>query len=173
MVEKNESAMSGTSGKYFGFMLGDEEFNAPISLIQEIIEVPKITYVPNVPPYVEGVMNIRGRVVPVVDLKKRLGLGEKKLSMDSRVIVFRVKTRTVGFIVDAITDVFELLQDQIEPPSDMLLARNEGKFVMGVSKCENTLPILLDIPKILEASKSAHAEKRQKKLQAEISQLGK
>lgn len=163
MEEKTEVAgKSNTAKQYIGFMLGDEEFNAPLSLIQEIVELPKITYVPNVPPYVEGVMNLRGRVVPVVDLKKRLGLGEKKISMDSRTIVFLVRGRAVGFMVDAITEVFLLRDEQIDLPTDMLLARNEGKFISGVSKLARRLPILLDMPKILELSKSEYSEKIRK-----------
>lgn len=160
--EKTVTTVRADATQYFGFMLGDEEFNAPISLIQEIVEIPKITYVPNVPSYVEGVMNLRGRVVPVVDLKKRLGLGEKIISQDSRIIVFKIHHRTVGFIVDGITEVFELTSEQIDPPSDMLLAKHEGKFIMGVSKLADRLPILLDMPKILEASKSDYAVRLKK-----------
>lgn len=158
MAEKKAA----TRKQYFGFMLGKEEFNAPISLIHEIVEIPKITYVPNVRDYVMGVMNLRGRVVPVVDLKKCLKLGERTSSVDSRIIVFRIKNRTVGFVVDAITEVFELPDEQIEPPSEMLLARSEGKFILGVSKLPNRLPILLDIHKIFEECKSEYAEKRKK-----------
>jgi purine-binding chemotaxis protein CheW len=149
-----------TKKQYFGFMLGQEEFNAPISLVQEIVEIPKITYVPNVRDYVMGVMNLRGRVVPVVDLKKRLELGQRNITIESRVIVCKIKTRTVGFVVDAITEVFELADEQIELPSEMFLARKEGKFIAGVSKLQNRLPILLDIPKIFEQSKSEYAEKK-------------
>jgi purine-binding chemotaxis protein CheW len=165
MAEQVENAKIGsfkqsTSKQYICFILGETEFNAPISLIQEIVEMPVITLVPNVPPYVEGVMNLRGRVIPVIDLKKRLGLGERTNSSDSRIIVFRIKDRTVGFIVNAITQVLELSDEQIEPPSDLLLSSNEGKFVIGISKLENRLPLLLDIPKILENSKSQYAEKK-------------
>lgn len=157
------SPLGSNTTKYFGFMLGNEEFNTPISLIQEIIEMPQITYVPNVAGYVEGVMNLRGRVVPVVDIKKRLGLGEKNISLNTRIIVFRVKSRTVGFIVDAITEVFELSDDQIE-------LRTDGKFTLGVSKLENRLPVLLDIPKILDATKSQDTEKRRNVISSQISE---
>lgn len=167
MAEKKPAAgKAATTQQYIGFMLGDDEFNAPISLIQEIVELPAITFVPNLRPYVEGVMNLRGQVVPVVDLKKRLGLGERSKSADNRVIVFRDKGRVVGFIVNAITQVYDLAENQIEPPSEILLARNAGQFVCGISKLQGRLPMLLDIPRILDASKSEYAEKKYRLAQA-------
>jgi purine-binding chemotaxis protein CheW len=157
-----QKSVASASKQYIGFMLGEQEFAAPISMIQEIVEIPAITVVPNVKDYVVGVINLRGHVVPVVDLRKRLNLGERQISLDSRIIVFRVKSRTAGFIVNAITQVFELADIQIDTPSEMMLAKDEGKFIAGIAKLEHRLPILLDIPKILEASKSEYAEKRKK-----------
>ena len=157
-----DQAETGSDKQYIGFKLGDEEFTAPLLYIQEIVEIPKVTYVPHVPDYVEGAINLRGRIVPVVDLKKRLDLGEKILSIDSRIIVFHIKNRTVGFIVDAITKIYELRNDQIELPSDMLLARSGGKFISGVCKLTDNLLLLLDIAKILELSKSEYARKKEK-----------
>ena len=156
----NPSAKEKTAVQYIGFLLGTKEFATPISLVQEIVEVPKITYVPNAPDYVEGVINLRGRVVPVVDFSKRLQLGTKNLSIDSRIIVFQTG-RTVGFIVDAITQVFKLTTDQIDPATEMVLAASEGKFVQGLAKLEKRLAILLDIPKILEYSKSKYVVEKQ------------
>ena len=155
----SEKGTKSSNKQYIGFMLGSEEFTTPISLVQEIVEIPKVTYVPSLPPYVEGVMNLRGRIIPVVDMKKRLEFGEKTLSIDSRVIIFRTN-RVVGFIVDSITQVFGLSDDRIEPPSGMMLARPEGKFVLGIAKLPNRLPIILDVAKIIENSKSKYYKKR-------------
>ena len=154
--------------QYIGFMLGEEEFTAPLALIQEIIEIPPITYVPNVPVYVEGVINLRGRVVPVVDLKKRLGLGQMTVSIDSRIIFFRIKGRIVGFIVNAISQVYELADQQIEPPSEVLVTRSDSRFIVGICKLANRLPLLLDIPKILESSQSEYAAKKQRQSMSDI-----
>ena len=156
----NPSGKEKNAIQYIGFLLGTKEFATPISLVQEIVEVPNITYLPNAPDYVEGVMNLRGRVIPVVDFPKRLCLGTKTLSIDSRIIVFQTG-RIVGFIVDAITQVFRLTPDQIEPATEMMLASSEGKFVQGLAKFEKRLAILLDIPKILDCSKSKYAVEKQ------------
>lgn len=150
--------------QYIEFVLGDENFAVPIFIVQEIIEIPVLTYTPNVPDYVKGAMNLRGKVVPIVDFKKRLGIGESIITEESHIIICSVDNRTVGFIVDAISQVFELHDSNISSHSQMLLARDCEKFAIGVSKVSDRLIIVLNIPKIISSSRSQYAiEKEDKK----------
>ena len=100
---KKESAK-----QYLGFFLNEKEFYFPISLIEGIVEVPKITRLPNSQSYVEGVINFRGQIMPVIDTQKRLNLGEVKKTSKNRVVIVRCFNRLLGFIVDSVKKVLEI-----------------------------------------------------------------
>ncbi|GAB6162785.1 chemotaxis protein CheW [Desulfothermus naphthae] len=136
------------------FKLGDEEFGVDIMQVQEIIRMQNITSVPNAPEFVEGVINLRGRVIPIVDLRKRFGLEEKSHDKATRIIVVKVDDLTVGLIVDEVSEVLRIPVDTVEPPPP-IVAGVESEYIKGVGKLEDRLLILLDLSKTLSKEEKA------------------
>jgi purine-binding chemotaxis protein CheW len=132
-----------------GFRVGRETFGVPISLVHEIVRVPDITAVPDSPGYVEGVINLRGKIVSVVDLRKRFGEKEIKAHKKNRILVTEVEGKMVGLIVDAASEVLKIPDNEIElPPS--VFEEGELNYVTGVGKLHGRLVILIDLSKILQ-----------------------
>ncbi|MGD0883877.1 MAG: chemotaxis protein CheW [Thermodesulfovibrionales bacterium] len=129
------------------FKLGGEEYATDILKVQEINRMVNITAVPNTPGYVEGVINLRGKVIPVINLRKKFGLETKAADAQSRIMVVDVGT-TVGLIVDSVSEVLRLPSDTVEPPPPMT-GGDGSEFIRGVGKLEDRLLILLDIDKLL------------------------
>lgn len=135
------------------FFLGEEEFGADILMVQEIIRMQPITRVPNAPHFVEGVINLRGKVIPIVDLRKRLNVsGAAEDSRKVRVIVVDVESKITGFIVDSVSQVLRIPQSTIEPAPPIVNAGIDSEYITGVSKLNDKLLILLDFNKILSKS---------------------
>jgi len=130
------------------FRLGKEEFSMDILKVQEIIRHMDLTRVPRTPDFVDGVINLRGRVIPVLDLRKRFGLPEGERTNETRIIVVDVDNRTVGLKVDAVSEVLRLPADTVEPPPS-LVTGIESDYIRGVGKLDGRLIILLDVAKIL------------------------
>ncbi len=130
------------------FRLAEEEYGIEITKIREIILITEITQVPQTPHYVKGLINLRGTVIPVVDLRTRFGLPEGELTDGSRVMVLSVGAKTVGIIVDGVSEVLRVTQDQIAPPPPTV-AGLEQEYLTGLVKFNDRLLILLDIDKIL------------------------
>lgn len=131
------------------FLLGNEEFGADILMVQEIIRMVPITRVPNAPHFVEGVINLRGKVIPIIDLRKRLNLASRtEANRNTRIIVVQFEGKTTGFIVDAVSQVLRIPVNIIEPPPD-IIAGVDSEYISGVSKLEDRLLIILDFSKIL------------------------
>jgi purine-binding chemotaxis protein CheW len=131
------------------FRLGGETYGIPISLVHEIIRSSEITQVPRTAEYVRGVINLRGKVVPVLDLRLRLGLPPIEETRTTRIVVVEVENGIIGMIVDAVSEVLRLPISQIEPPSE-LVASIETDLIRGVGKRDQDLVILLDIYKTLK-----------------------
>lgn len=129
------------------FSLLDEDYGIDIYKVQEIIQYRDITYVPKAPVFVKGVINLRGRVIPVIDLKERFGLPEKEITSDTRIIVVEISSQTVGLIVDSVTEVLRIPRTDIEPPPPVTTI--EADFIEGVGKLDERLIIILDIDRIL------------------------
>lgn len=130
------------------FRLGNEEFSLDILRVQEIIRHMDLTRVPRTPEFVEGVINLRGRVIPVLDLRKRFGLPADEKTNETRIIVVDVDNRTVGLKVDAVSEVLRLPADTVEPPPAIVTGA-ESDYIKGVGKLDGRLLILLDVEKIL------------------------
>ena len=132
-----------------GFWIGKEMFGVSIALVHEIVRVPEVTAVPEAPEYVEGVINLRGRIVPVVDLRKRFG--EKLITSNkkNRILVTEVDKRIVGVIVDATSEVLKLKEGQVEPPPADLVQDGETTYITGIARIDSRLIILVDLKKIL------------------------
>lgn len=135
------------------FHLGKEEFAVPILQIQEINRLVEITKVPKSPEFVEGVINLRGKVIPIIDLRKRFGLSLAELSRYSRVVVVNMDGRMVGLIVDSVSEVLRLSQGSVEPPPPVV-AGIDSEYIRGLGKLEGRLLILLDLSKILTRDES-------------------
>ena len=133
------------------FRLGNEEFSLDILRVQEIIRHMDLTRVPRTPEFVEGVINLRGRVIPVLDLRKRFGLPAGERTHETRIIVVDVDDKTVGFKVDAVSEVLRIPADTVEPPPQ-LVTSIESDYIKGVGKLDGRLLILLDVSKILSRS---------------------
>lgn len=129
------------------FRLAREEYGLPIKKVQEINRLVPITKLPQAPSFMEGVINLRGRIIPVVDLRKRFQLTTTEYDDDTRIIIVEVNGQTVGVIVDAVNEVVRLGTSNIEPPPPSFIL--DAQYVNGVGKLEERLLILLDIDKIL------------------------
>lgn len=129
-----------------GFTLGNEDFGVDILSVQEINRVTEITKIPSTPDFVKGVINLRGNVIPVIDLRSRLGMAEKEHDKQTRIIVADVDDRTVGLVVDAVSEVIRMDSNLVEPPP-ALIAGSTGKrdYIKGVGKLDDKLLMLLDI----------------------------
>jgi purine-binding chemotaxis protein CheW len=129
------------------FKLGNEEFAVDILIVQEINKMIPITKVPNSPEFVEGIINLRGRVIPVVDLRNRFKLGKKQSDKDTRIIVTEINGKTIGFIVDAVNEVLRIPRNITEAPPELSLSI-ESKFVKSIGKLDDRLIILIDLEQV-------------------------
>jgi purine-binding chemotaxis protein CheW len=132
-----------------GFRIGQETFGLPISIVREIVRVPEITSVPNAPDYIEGVINLRGRIVPIVDLRKRFGQKTFEPNKRNRIVVVELERRTIGLIVNSASEVLRIPPSEIEGPNN-LFKEGEVDYITGVGKLNGRLVILLDVNKILQ-----------------------
>jgi purine-binding chemotaxis protein CheW len=131
-----------------GFRVGQEVFGVPIHLVHEIVRVPEITSVPDSPGCVQGVINLRGKIVSVVDLRRRFGAKEIKTNKKNRILVTEVGGKLVGLIVDSASEVLKIPENEIELPP--VFDQGEGNYVTGVGKLNGRLIIMIDLNKILQ-----------------------
>ncbi len=130
------------------FNLG-EEYGVPIHQVQEIIRVSGVTMVPNSPSYMEGVINLRGRVRPVLNLRKRLKLAPKDAGRSSRIVVAEVGEKVIGLLVDAVSHVIRMAPETVESAPEEVL-EVDTDYITGVGKLKNRLIILLDLERLLK-----------------------
>ncbi|RJQ45444.1 MAG: chemotaxis protein CheW [Nitrospiraceae bacterium] len=130
------------------FTLEKEEYAVNILNVQEINRINEITRVPNAPDYVEGVINLRGKVIPVINLRKKFGLYNKETDESSRVIIMDIMGVTYGLIVDSVSEVLRIPSDIVEPPPPMASSMT-SMYIKGIAKLENRLIIFVDIDKLL------------------------
>lgn len=131
--------------------LAGEAYGVEIGRVQEIIRMQPITRVPNVPAFIEGVTNLRGRVIPVLDLRRRFGLAATPPTRQSRIVVAELGSHAVGLIVDGVSEVLRVPAEAVEPPS-ALVTTAESTYLRGVAKLEDRLVLLLDLTRILTSS---------------------
>ena len=145
-------AQTKSSLQFVGFRLADQEYAFRIEQIQEIVIPDRVTRIPQVPDYVEGVSNLRGAIIPVINLRLLFGLEPKPTDDESRTIVANVGSRTIGCIVDAVTQVIRIAPEQIQPTPEMVNMEGAG-YLYGFAKIDSRLVILLDIGELLDPSK--------------------
>jgi len=140
------------------FELADEQYGLDISGVESIIKMQGITSVPQAPKFVEGVTNLRGVVLPVIDLRKRFGLEKVDRTKETRIVVVEMGDTTVGMVVDAVTEVLRVSSEAIEPPSP-LVTTVDSSFITGIAKVEGRLIILLDLGKVLSLQEQSQLQK--------------
>ena len=139
------------------FELADEQYGLDIASVESIIKMQGITAVPQAPAFVEGVTNLRGVVLPVIDLRKRFGLANIDKSKETRIVVVEMGDTTVGMVVDAVTEVLRISSDSIEPPSP-LVTTVDSTFITGIAKVEERLIIMLDLGKVLSVQEQGQLQ---------------
>lgn len=136
------------------FNIGSEEFGVEILKVQEINRMVEITKVPQAPHYVEGVINLRGKVIPIIDLRKRFSLDVKEYDKSTRIVVVDINGSIMGMIVDAVSEVLRLPSSTIEPPPEIVTGLN-AEYIKGVAKLEDRLLIFLDLSKVIDVAEMA------------------
>jgi purine-binding chemotaxis protein CheW len=131
------------------FKIANEEFGIDILNVQEINKMTQVTKVPNSPEFVEGVINLRGRVIPVVNLRVKMDLPNREYDKDTRIIVVDLTGKTVGFLVDSVSEVLRIPRNIMEPPPSIVAGINSN-YITAVGKLEDRLLILLDLEQILK-----------------------
>ena len=131
-----------------GFRIGDETYGVRIASVREIVRVPEITNVPNAPEMIEGVINLRGRIIPVMDLRKRFGNSPVAPDKKNRILVVELENKLLGLIVSSASEVLKIPPSEIESPGSVF-AEGESSYVTGVGKLKGRLIILLDIGRLL------------------------
>ncbi|MEO8539351.1 MAG: chemotaxis protein CheW [bacterium] len=139
------------------FRLADEFYALDIQTVQEIVRMQTITSIPGSDVWVEGITNLRGRVVPVIDLRKRCGVDAGEYTPETRIVVVSSATGMVGLIVDAVSEVMRIPGDQVEQPS-AIVSVPENTYLRGIAKLEDRLVSLMDLEGVLPASTEAEFE---------------
>jgi purine-binding chemotaxis protein CheW len=147
-VKETKRAEGTGTMQLVSFRLAQEEYGIEITKVQEIILMGEITRVPQTPDYIKGLINLRSSVIPIVDLRLRFGLAQEETTDETRIMVVNVAGKTIGIIVDAVSEVLRISHDQIAPPPPTIAGLGR-EYLTGLVKLEHRLLILLDIDKIL------------------------
>ena len=147
-AEEAEPEEDYQEGLCLTFRIGKEDFGLAIRHVTEIIGIQKITEAPDMPPHVKGVINLRGKVIPVMDVRLRFGMESREYDERTCIIVVRVEGKSVGLVVDQVNEVASIQEDQIEPPPH---AGHGGtkSYIHGMGKIGEEVKILLDVPRLL------------------------
>lgn len=144
---RQEGPIGGELLQLVSFHVGDEEFGLDILRVQEIIRIQPLTRVPNLPDYIDGVFNLRGKVIPVIGLRKRLGLDKQSANKHTRIVVVDVHSQTLGFVVDSVSEVLRIHSDTVEPTPR--LGKLERDYISGVGKLDSRLLLLIDLERLM------------------------
>lgn len=136
-------------GQYLTFNISGQEYGIDISHVTEIIGIQKITTLPDLPEFVKGVINLRGRVIPVVDIRLRFGMSERDHDERTCIIVVNIDETSVGLVVDTVSEVMNIPEENIEPPPKVNKKIDGNRFVYGLGKVGDEVKILLDTQKLL------------------------
>ncbi len=139
------------------FKLGSEEYGVDIAQVQEINRMVAVTHVPRAPQFMEGVINLRGQLIPIIDLRTRFAMPRAEHTKNTRIVVTEIGTKRVGMVVDSVSEVLRLPVDQIEDAPDMLTGV-DTEYIRGVGKVEDRLIILLDLGRIISGADKRELE---------------
>ena len=138
------------------FTISQEEFGLDILKVQEIIRTMEITKVPRAPEFVEGVINLRGKVIPIIDLRLRFGMDSRAHDSQTRIIVIELNNMIVGFVVDSVSEVLRIPASTVEAPP-AVVSGVESEYISGVGKLDDRLLILIDLDKLLDSQQAQAA----------------
>lgn len=164
VLEKNDVRLNAAAGKYLTFLLGGESYGVPVLKIREIIRLVPITPVPQMPDHLRGVINLRGKIIPIVDLHVKFGLASRAEGSERVcIVVVQVKTRPgteiqLGLLVDNVEEVAQIAQAEIENAPEFGGSINTH-YILGIAKLKNRVAILLDIDRVLAEEELAVASK--------------
>lgn len=156
MEKENTNQQAGEEHQLVVFNLGDEAFGVDIAQVREIIKMAEITRMPNAPEFVEGIINLRGQITTIMDLRKRLCMKLAEANEQTRIIIVEASGSTLGMIVDSVSEVLRISGDDIDPPS---AASTHAEYIQGVGKLEDRLLILLDLNKVLSEEEIVQIER--------------
>jgi purine-binding chemotaxis protein CheW len=139
------------------FELGEENFGVDIAVVESIIKMQALTKVPHAPGFVEGVTNLRGTVLPVIDLRKRFGMETQAASKETRIVVINMDGIKVGMVVDSVSEVLTIEEKAVEPTPPMV-STVDSAFIVGIAKLEGRLVILLDLARVLSTTEKSRLE---------------
>lgn len=149
LVKVSESNQHDELIQLVSFMLANEEYGVEVLKVREIIRMPTITKMPNTPSYVEGIINLRGKVIPIISMRKRFGLIEGDISSQTRIMVMDVAGTLTGFIVDAVSEVIRIHSSEIQPPPSMVVSGGiDQEFITGVFNHTERLLIIMDVDRM-------------------------
>ena len=139
---------SGSGLQLITFMLGGEQYGIEILKVRELVNYTHITTIPNVPKFIKGVINLRGLVVPVIDLRNKFGMAEMEYNKYTVIIIVQVRTKLIGLVVDQVSDVVFLSEENTQPAPEFS-ERIDTRFMKGMGRVRDSLVILLDIDELL------------------------
>lgn len=143
----NKQTIEGEEQQLVIFDLADENYGVDINIVREIIRMQDITSVPKAPSFVNGVINLRGKVIPVLDLRRRFSMPETEHTKDSRIVVVDINGQDIGMVVDAVTEVLRIPNSAVEVPSN-IITTTDSDYLQGIAKLEGQLVILLDLSRV-------------------------
>lgn len=147
-LNENAATASGEIIQLVTFTLLEEEYGLPILDVREIIRMVDITPVPHAPSFVEGVINLRGQIIPVIDLRKRFELNNKDINTETRIVVVEVQETIVGLIVDSVSEVLRIDSSTIAPPPGLVTKGIGSQYLQGITNLEDRMVILVDIQRV-------------------------
>jgi len=138
------------ANKYLFFRIGKESYGIGIRFIIEIIELQHVSEVPEMPSYVKGVINLRGKVIPIVDLRLRFDMEERAYDNRTCIIVTEIGQMLIGFIVDTVEEVMEIPEDHIDPPPRFKNVQGKDRYISGMGKVGSSVKIIIDVEKVIQ-----------------------
>jgi purine-binding chemotaxis protein CheW len=154
-TSKEDAELSG--GEYLTFILGSEEYGIEILKVQEIRSYEAVTKIANTPDFIKGVINLRGSIVPIIDLRMRFNLTQVEYNEFTVVIILNLNNRTMGIVVDGVSDVLELKASQISPVPE-LVSNIDTKYLLGLGTADERMLILVDIEQLMSSKEMALME---------------
>ena len=156
--QRKTRAQSAEADQMISFSIGEEHYGVDIQEVKEVIRIREITQLPKAPTFVKGVINLRGDVIPIIDLREKFGLEQLDYTEVTRVIVVEVDGKSIGMVVDRVSNVIKIPQDEIEPPPP-LVGGLSGEYLRGIGKLGEKLIVLISIDKILTTDEKIELKK--------------
>ena len=155
--EDRKQQLSGEVVQVVSFQLGSEEYGVDISQVQEIIRMVEITHVPRAPHFMEGVINLRGQLIPIIDLRTRFGMQRINATKSTRIVVTEIGSKRVGIVVDSVSEVINIPIENVEDAPEMI-AGVGTEYIQGVGKIDDRLIIMLDLTMVMSGEEKAALE---------------